>query len=338
MRILVTGGAGYIGSHTCLELLKATHDLHVVDNLENGNVEALERVKRLSNRFLDFTKCDVRDLTMLTKVFDDFKPEAVIHLAGLKAVSESVLRPALYYDVNVGGTAVLLQVMETHGCENIVFSSSATVYGDPEYLPCDENHPLSPINPYGRTKLISEKLLQDWANAITGRSAVSLRYFNPVGADISGKIGEAPNCVPNNLMPLIAQAASGQSEVLNIFGSDYKTVDGTGVRDYIHVTDLALSHMKAVEQISKFEGFDVFNVGVGKGYSVLELVREFEKQSGQDVKYNLAPRRTGDAAAVWADVSKAKDCLGFVAKRGIEMICEDTWRWKKENPKGYSLK
>lgn len=336
LKVLVTGGAGYIGSHTCLALLRKGYDVQVVDNLENGNTEALTRVKRLSNSDLAFTECDVRNVSLLDKVFKEFQPDAVIHFAGLKAVGESSAKPALYYDVNIGGTATLLSAMERAGCENIVFSSSATVYGEPQYLPCDENHPLSPINPYGRTKLIGENLLQDWSYAKPkSRNAVALRYFNPVGADPSGKIGEDPNDVPNNLMPFVAQVAVGRRDYLQIFGSDYNTVDGTGVRDYIHVVDLARSHVAAVDHIQELGPFEAINVGTGNGISVIEMVREFEKQSGKTVKCQIAPRRLGDAAEVWADVSKAKRMLGFQAKFGVSEMCRDTWRWQSANPNGY---
>ena len=263
MKVLVTGGAGYIGSHTCLKLLRSGHQVSVVDSLYNGSEEALKRVQRLSNRTLEFSQCDVRDAQALNRVFDKYKPNAVIHFAGLKAVGESVVEPARYYDVNIGGTATLLRVMERAGCAKIVFSSSATVYGEPQYLPCDENHPLNPINPYGRTKLIGENLLQDWSSAKQGRHAVALRYFNPVGADASGLIGEDPNGIPNNLMPFISQVAVGRRDCLQVFGDDYDTLDGTGVRDYIHVVDLAKAHIAALEQIEILEPFEVINIGTG---------------------------------------------------------------------------
>ena len=336
MKVLVTGGAGYIGSHTCLELLRAGYDVQVVDNLNNGNIQALTRVKRLSNRDLAFTECDIRDVNLLDKVFGEFQPDAVIHFAGLKAVGESSKLPAMYYDVNVGGTAILLDAMERVGCDNIVFSSSATVYGEPQYLPCDENHPLSPINPYGRTKLIGESLLQDWCCAKSkSRNAVALRYFNPVGADPSGEIGEDPNDVPNNLMPFIAQVAAGRRDYLQIFGNDYDTIDGTGVRDYIHVVDLAHSHVAALEHIRELGPFEVLNIGTGSGFSVMQMVHEFEKQSGSQIMYEFTSRRPGDAAEVWADVSKAKEKIGFKAGLGAPEMCRDTWRWQSANPNGY---
>ena len=338
MKVLVTGGAGYIGSHTCLELLRSGHDVSVVDNLDNGSEEALVRVQRLSNRTLLFGRCDVRDAQALDGIFDQFEPDAVIHFAGLKAVGDSVAEPARYYDVNVGGTAILLGAMERAGCANIVFSSSATVYGEPEYFPCDENHPLSPINPYGRTKLMGENLLEDWSSAKHSRHAVALRYFNPVGADTSGMIGEDPNGIPNNLMPFISQVAVGRRECLQVCGDDYDTLDGTGLRDYIHVLDLARAHIAAVEQINTLEPFEVINIGTGKGLSVLQMVKEFEKQSGKTVRYQISQRRPGDVPAVWADASKAIDKIGFKATRGIVEMCQDTWRWQSANPTGYTEK
>lgn len=338
MKVLVTGGAGYIGSHTCLELLRSGHKVYVVDNLYNGSMEALKRIQRLSTRRLEFKYCDVRDSDVLDEIFNQFKPDAVVHFAGLKAVAESVAEPARYYDVNVGGTATLLGSMERANCANIVFSSSATVYGEPQYLPCDENHPLSPINPYGRTKLIGENLLQDWSNAKQGRHAVALRYFNPIGAEASGLIGEDPNGTPSNLMPFISQVAVGHRECLQIFGNDYDTIDGTGVRDYIHVVDLAQAHVAAVEQLETLDAFEVINIGTGKGISVLQMIKEFEKQSGRVVSYQIGPRRSGDAPAVWADASKAMNKIGFKATHGIVRMCQDTWRWQNANPKGYTKK
>ena len=335
MKILVTGGAGYIGSQTCLQLLRSGHEVLVLDSLDNGSEEALTRVQRLSNRTLVFSQSDVRDADALNRIFDEFKPYAVIHFAGLKAVGESVAEPARYYDVNVGGTATLLGAMERGGCTNIVFSSSATVYGEPQYLPCDEKHPLSPINPYGRTKLMGEKLLEDWSSAKHGRCAVALRYFNPVGADASGLIGEDPKDTPNNLMPFLSQVAVGRRDCLQVFGNDYDTIDGTGVRDYIHVVDLARAHIAAVEQIETLDSFEVINVGTGMGFSVLQMIKEFEKQSGKTIRYKISQRRLGDAPAVWAGVSKAIDKIGFKATRGIVEMCQDTWRWQSTNPMGY---
>ena len=338
MKVLVTGGAGYIGSHTCLELLRSGHEVSVVDSLYNGSEEALTRVQRLSNRTLESSQCDVRDADALDRIFDQFKPDAVIHFAGLKAVGESVADPSRYYDVNVGGTAVLLGAMERSGCANIVFSSSATVYGEPQYLPCDENHPLDPINPYGRTKLMGENMLKDWSSAKQGRHAVALRYFNPVGADASGLIGEDPNGVPNNLMPFISQVAVGRRDFLQVFGDDYDTIDGTEVRDYIHAVDLAQAHLASMEQIDTLKPFEVVNIGTGKGLSVLQMVQKFEKQSGKKVAYQVGKRRPGDAPAVCADATKAINKIGFKATRGIVKMCQDTWRWQGVSPTGYSEK
>jgi UDP-glucose 4-epimerase len=338
MKVLVTGGAGYIGSHTCLELLKSGHQVSVVDSLYNGSKEALTRVQRLSDRTLAFSQCDVRDASALARIFDKFKPDAVIHLAGLKAVAESIVEPERYYDFNVGGTATLLGAMERSGCGNIVFSSSATVYGDPQYLPCDENHPLEPINPYGRTKLMIEILLDDWSSAKQSRHAVALRYFNPVGADASGLIGEDPNGIPDNLMPFISQVAVGRRECLQVFGDDYETIDGTGVRDYIHVVDLAQAHVDAVEKINTLSAFETINIGTGEGLSILQMVKEFERQSGKSVRYQISQRRPGDSPAVWAEISKALDKIGFRATRGIAEMCLDTWRWQSLNPMGYREK
>ena len=310
--------------------------MHVIDNLDNGSVEALARVRRITNGNLAFTECDVRDANLLDTVFAKFQPDAIIHFAGLKAVGESTTKPAIYYDVNVGGTAVLLGAMERACCNNIVFSSSATVYGAPQYLPCDEDHPLNPINPYGRTKLIGENLLQDWCSVKSkSRHAVALRYFNPVGADPSGEIGEDPNNVPNNLMPFVAQVAVGRRDYLQVFGNDYQTVDGTGVRDYIHVADLARAHVASVDQIRELRAFEAVNIGTGNGISVLQMVSEFEQQSSNKINYQIGPRRPGDAAEVWADVSKAKRVLGFQAEFGVSEMCRDTWRWQSANPNGY---
>ena len=337
MRVLVTGGAGYIGSHTCLELLRAGHVVYVVDSLYNGHVEAIKRVGRLSNRELGFSKCDIRDAAALDRVFTEFKPEAVVHFAGLKAVGESVAVPARYYDVNVGGTAVLLGAMERAQCETIVFSSSATVYGEPEYLPYDEAHPTKPVNPYGRTKLASEELLRDWSGAISGRHAVALRYFNPVGADFSGEIGEDPNGVPNNLMPFVAQVAVGRRDVLQVYGDDYETRDGTGERDYIHVTDLALAHVAALERIEGLSPFEAINVGSGAGTSVMELVKEFRSVSGAEVAIQVVGRRSGDLPAFWADAKLAKLKLRWEVSSTLHDMCLDTWRWQSKNPSGFRV-
>ena len=334
MRVLVTGGAGYIGSHTCVELLKAGHEVFVIDNLSNGHEAALDRIRLITNCELQFMNADIRDSNALDKIFKTFKPEAVIHFAGLKAVGESVANPLKYYEVNVGGSISLLRAMSKAECNNIVFSSSATVYGKPHYLPYDEEHPTNPVNPYGRTKLMIENIIQDWTKVDSKRNGTVLRYFNPVGAHESGQIGEEPIGVPNNLMPYIAQVADGRREHLNIFGSDYETADGTGARDYIHVVDLALAHIGALNQ-SKLDKFEILNIGGGIGTTVLELVSKFEETSGVTIKLKYSPRRDGDLAAFWADSSKAFEKTSWKPERNIKKICEDTWRWHKLNPTGY---
>ena len=336
MKVLVTGGAGYIGSHTCLELLRADHEVLVIDDLSNGNMQALDAVQRLSNRSILFRRCDIREQALIDQVFSDFEPEVVVHFAGLKSVSESVVEPLKYYDVNLGGTAIILSAMEKSGCENIVFSSSATVYGEPSYMPCDEDHPLSPINPYGRSKHMCEQLLRDWSLAKEERKVVALRYFNPVGAHPTGLIGEDPSGTPNNLMPLVLQVASGKRTHLQVFGSNYDTLDGTGVRDYVHVVDLAKAHVVAVEKISSLLSFEAFNIGTGQGTSVLQLVHEFERQSEKTVNYEFAPVRNGDVPAIWADVERAAVKLGFKTQFNLADMCRDTWQWRINNPNGYT--
>ena len=337
MKVLVTGGAGYIGSHTCLELLESGHDVFVIDNLCNGNSLALDRVEQISNHEIGFIEADIRDNDALDRGFDIFGPEVVIHLAGLKAINESVMSPLHYYDVNVGGTISLLEAMDRHGCENIVFSSSATVYGDPDYLPYDELHQTCPVNPYGRTKLMAENILHDWTSAISSppRRAISLRYFNPVGAHESGQIGEHPLGVPTNLMPYMAQVATGRLDYLKVFGSDYETRDGTGVRDYIHVVDLARAHLAAIEQPALSASFEVINLGSGCGTTVLELLNALEVASNKQIKYKFTDRRPGDLASSWADPSKSAVRLNWKTFRGIDEMCVDTWRWQKNNPTGY---
>jgi UDP-glucose 4-epimerase len=336
MRVLVTGGAGYIGSHTCVELLEVGHEIFVVDNLCNGHEAALERVRGITNRELQFTNADIRDANALENIFNTFKPEAVIHFAGLKAVGESVANPLKYYEVNVGGSVSLLSAMSKAECNNIVFSSSATVYGKPKYLPYDEDHPTNPVNPYGRSKLIIENIINDWTKVDTKRKGTVLRYFNPVGAHESGQIGEEPIGIPNNLMPFIAQVADGRRDNLNIYGNDYDTSDGTGARDYIHVVDLALAHTSALNK-NKLDRFEVLNIGAGKSTTVLELVSKFEEISGVRIKFEYLPRREGDLAAFWADSSKAFETMSWKIERNIKNICEDTWRWHKLNPTGYGV-
>jgi UDP-glucose 4-epimerase len=336
MRVLVTGGAGYIGSHTCVELLNAGHEVFVIDNLCNGHEAALERVRGITNCELQSTNADIRDANALDNIFNTFKPEAVIHFAGLKAVGESVANPLKYYEVNVGGSISLLSAMSKAECNTIVFSSSATVYGDPQYLPHDEEHPTNPVNPYGRSKLIIENMIKDWTKVEIKRKGIILRYFNPVGAHESGQIGEDPIGIPNNLMPYIAQVADGRRQYLNIFGSDYETTDGTGARDYIHVVDLALAHTSALNK-NKLDRFEVLNIGVGKSTTVLELVSKFEDISGVPIEFKYLPRREGDLAAFWADSSKALEVMSWKTERNIKNICEDTWRWHKLNPTGYGI-
>ena len=315
---------------TCVEFLEAGHEVFVIDNLCNGHKAALERVRCITNRELQFTNADIRDRNALNNIFNTFKPEAVIHFAGVKAVGESTADPIKYYDVNVGGSISLLTAMSKVGCNNIVFSSSATVYGKPQNLPYDEEHPTYPVNPYGRTKLIIENLISDWTKVDIKRKGTILRYFNPVGAHESGQIGEEPLGIPNNLMPFIAQVADGRREYLNIFGSDYDTTDGTGARDYIHVVDLSLAHTSVLNQ-NKLDRFEVLNVGVGKSTTVLELVNKFEDISGSPIKFKYSPRRNGDLAAFWANSSKLSEKMGWKPERNIKKICEDTWRWQKRN-------
>ena len=335
MRILVTGGAGYIGSHTIVELLHANHEVLVLDNLSNGHLDALNRVKLITNREVGFVEADIRDAGKLSEEFGSFKPEGVVHFAGLKAVGESVENPLIYYDNNVTGSVNLLSAMSKYGCSKIVFSSSATVYGDPQYLPYDEAHPLNPVNPYGRTKLMVEGIIADWCAADSSRSAVTLRYFNPVGAHVSGMIGEDPRGVPNNLMPFIAQVAVGRRESLKVFGGDYDTIDGTGARDYIHVVDLARAHVSAVAHMEHRSGFEAINVGTGSAVTVLELVKAFERASGCKVPYELVGRRTGDLPAFWADAERAKAILKWVPRHTVDDMCKDTWNWQSQNIVGF---
>ena len=336
LKVLVTGGAGYIGSHTCVELLEAGHEVFVVDNLCNGHESALDRVQSITNCELQFMNADIRDSSVLDKIFNEFKPEAVIHFAGLKAVGESVADPIRYYDVNVGGSISLLNAMSKAGCNNIVFSSSATVYGNPQYLPYDEEHPTNPINPYGRTKLMIENIISDWTKVDLNRKGTVLRYFNPVGAHESGQIGEEPIGVPNNLMPYIAQVADGRRKYLNIYGNDYETADGTGERDYIHVVDLANAHLSAINS-KILDNFEVLNIGNGRSSTVLELIKSFEEVCGKAIEYKYSPRRDGDIASSWANTSKAFTKISWQPERNIKKICEDTWRWHKPNPTGYGI-
>jgi UDP-glucose 4-epimerase len=333
--ILVTGGAGYIGSHTCIELHNSGDDFVVFDNLSNSSQESLKRVGEIIGQEVKFVKGDIRNPKDLQSVFDRYDIDSVIHFAGLKAVGESVEKPLEYYDNNIVGTLRLCEVMQKNNCKKIVFSSSATVYGDPHTTPIEEDFPLSATNPYGRTKLFIEEILRDLHISDNEWKIVLLRYFNPVGAHKSGKIGEDPNGIPNNLMPFIAQTAVGKREYLSVFGDDYNTHDGTGVRDYIHVVDLANGHVKAIEKLENLDGLLAVNLGTGNGYSVLDMVKAFEKASGKKVAYKIAPRRSGDIAKCFADPSYAKSVLGWEAKRGVDEMCEDSWRWQSQNPNGY---
>ena len=333
--ILVTGGAGYIGSHTCVELLDAGHDVTVFDNFCNSQPEALARVQRITGKRPALIQGDVRERAALVAALRDSGATSVIHFAGLKAVGESVQNPLAYYDNNVVGTVQLLEAMTECGVKTLVFSSSATVYGDPQRLPLTEDHPLSATNPYGQTKLVIESMLRDlYRSDATWRIAI-LRYFNPVGAHESGLIGEDPQGTPNNLLPFVAQVAVGRREFLNVWGNDYATPDGTGVRDYIHVVDLALGHLKALERLQKQAQCLAVNLGTGVGYSVLDMVHAFEKASGKPVPFRVAPRRAGDVAACYADPAQAWALLGWRAQRGLEAMCADAWRWQSGNPNGY---
>lgn len=335
MNILVTGGAGYIGSHTCLELLNANYEVIVVDNLDNSKKEAVRRVEKITGRKLSFYKLDLLNKSDLEEVFEKHAIDSVIHFAGYKAVGESVEKPLAYYHNNITGTLHLCEVMQAAGVRNLVFSSSATVYGDPESVPIKEDFPLSATNPYGRTKLFIEEILRDLNTAETDWNIALLRYFNPVGAHASGKIGEDPNDIPNNLMPYISQVAVGKLEQLSIFGDDYPTKDGTGVRDYIHVVDLAIGHLKALEKLEEDPGLLTYNLGTGEGYSVLEVVKAFEKATGQEIPYQITGRRAGDIAECYADPSKARRELGWQAERNLEDMCRDVWKWQSQNPNGY---
>jgi UDP-glucose 4-epimerase len=335
MKILVTGGAGYIGSHTCLELLKAGHEIVVVDNLSNSKEEPLRRVQKITGEKLAFHQVDLLDRQALEDVFTRHPIQAVIHFAGLKAVGESVNIPLRYYHNNITGTLILCEVMKAHGVRNIVFSSSATVYGDPQTMPILENFPLSATNPYGRSKLMIEDILRDLYIADYTWNIAILRYFNPVGAHASGQIGEDPNGIPNNLVPYIAQVAVGKLPYLRVFGNDYPTPDGTGIRDYIHVVDLALGHLKALDRLAANPGVVTYNLGTGRGTSVMEMLSAFERAAGKKIPYQVVERRPGDVPTSYADPSKAERELGWKAIRSTDEMCADTWRWQSLNPQGY---
>ncbi|MDO4284087.1 MAG: UDP-glucose 4-epimerase GalE [Eubacteriales bacterium] len=336
MKILVTGGAGFIGSHTVVELQNAGYDAVVVDNLVNASPKVIARVEAITGKKIPFYEADIRDREALEKIFEQEKPDAVIHFAGLKAVGESVGLPWEYYENNVSGTLTLLDVMRKNGCKNIIFSSSATVYGDPAFVPITEECPKGTCtNPYGWTKWMLEQILTDLQFADKEWNVVLLRYFNPIGAHKSGTIGENPNGVPNNLMPYITQVAVGKLPQLHVYGDDYDTHDGTGVRDYIHVVDLALGHVKALKKLEPGSGLNIYNLGTGVGYSVLDIVKNFEEATGKKIPYVIDPRRAGDIATCYSSAKKAQEELGWEAQYGIKEMCEDSWRWQSMNPNGY---
>lgn len=333
--VLVTGGAGFIGSHTSVELLNAGYDIIILDNFVNSKPESLKRIKELTGKDFKFYQADIRDEEAMTKVFAENKIDAVIHFAGLKSVPQSVKEPLNYYDNNIAGTVCLCRVMDKVGCKKLVFSSSATVYGSKNPSPLREDMPTGgTTNPYGTTKYFIEQILQDLCISDSEWGVSILRYFNPIGAHKSGRIGEDPNGIPGNLMPYITQVAIGKLECLNVCGNDYPTPDGTGVRDYIHVVDLAIGHIKALDRLLKVKGCEVYNLGTGKGYSVLDVVKAFEKASGIKINYRIAPRRAGDVACCYADATKAKEVLGWQAQYDIDDMCADSWRWQSQNPNG----
>lgn len=336
MAILITGGAGYIGSHTVLELLELGNEVIIVDNLSNSSKESLKRVESITGKKPIFYELDLLNKSALDEVFNSHSIDSVIHFAGYKAVGESVQKPMMYYQNNIDSTLVLCEIMNKHGVKNLVFSSSATVYGDPETVPITEQSPLSATNPYGRTKLFIEYILKDLYTSDKSWNIALLRYFNPVGAHKSGLIGEDPNDIPNNLMPFVSQVAVGKLKELSVFGDDYSTPDGTGVRDYIHVVDLAIGHLKAIEKLRSNPGLVIYNLGTGKGTSVLDMINAFENASNKKVAYKIAPRRPGDIATCYADPEKAESELGWKAARGIQEMCEDAWKWQSENPNGYN--
>ncbi len=337
MKILVTGGAGYIGSHTCVELLNAGYDVVIVDNLDNSNRKAVDRIEQITGKEVTFYERDIRDKEAMHEIFALEKPKCVIHFAGLKAVGESVQKPLEYYENNINGTLVMLDAMRKNGCKNIIFSSSATVYGDPAFIPITEECPKgSPTNPYGWTKSMLEQILTDLHTSDPEWNVILLRYFNPIGAHKSGLIGEDPKGIPNNLLPYVAQVAIGKLKCLGVFGNDYDTPDGTGVRDYIHVVDLAVGHVKAIDKIKENPGVKIYNLGTGKGYSVLDIVKAYSKACGHDIPYEIKPRRAGDIATCYADASLARKELGWEAEYGIDEMCADSWRWQSMNPNGYN--
>jgi UDP-glucose 4-epimerase len=336
MRVLVTGGAGYIGSHTCVELLSAGHEVIIVDNLCNSKQMVLDRIKKITNEDITFYKIDITDRDEMEKIFISEKIDVVIHFAGLKAVGESVTIPLKYYYNNLTGTLILCELMQKYGVKNLVFSSSATVYGDPVSVPISEEFSLSCTNPYGRTKLMIEDILRDLYISDNTWNIAILRYFNPIGAHVSGLIGENPNGIPNNLVPYITQVAVGKLKELNVYGNDYDTIDGTGVRDYIHIVDLAKGHLKALDKlVAEHVGVREYNLGTGSGYSVLQVVKAFERACGKEIPYKIVDRRPGDIAACYAKTDRAKNELGWEAEKGIDEMCQDSWRWQSLNPDGY---
>lgn len=336
MRILVTGGAGYIGSHTCVELLENGYEVVVVDNLYNASEKSLDRIREITGKELAFYQADIQDASAMQDIFDKEAVDCVIHFAGLKAVGESVAKPLEYYQNNIAGTLVLCDAMRKHGVKNIIFSSSATVYGDPAFIPITEECPKgTPTNPYGWTKHMIEQILTDFHTADSEWNVILLRYFNPIGAHKSGLIGEDPKGIPNNLLPYVSQVAIGKLSCLGVFGDDYDTHDGTGVRDYIHVVDLARGHVKAIDKLKENPGVKIYNLGTGKGYSVLDVVKAFEKACGHEIAYEIKPRRAGDIATCYSDATLAKKELGWTAEYGIDEMCSDSWRWQSMNPNGY---
>ncbi len=337
MRILVTGGTGFIGSHTCVELLNAGYDVVIADNLYNSKAMVVDRIETITGRRPAFYPIDVTDRQALTALFEKESIDAVIHFAGYKAVGESTRKPIEYYHNNLESTLTLCDVMRAHGCKKIVFSSSATVYGDPAFVPITEECPKGiTTNPYGETKAMQERILTDIWKADNEWRVMLLRYFNPIGAHESGLIGEDPKGIPNNLLPYVAQVASGKLEKVHVFGNDYDTPDGTGIRDYIHVVDLARGHVKAIEGMERLEGVNIFNLGTGNGYSVLDIIRAFSKACGRELPYVIDPRRPGDIAVCYSDPSKARDVLGWTAEKNLEDMCRDGWRWQSQNPEGYT--
>lgn len=334
-RLLITGGAGYIGSHTLLALLNCGAEPLVIDNFSNSTPLALERIAALAGRDFPHIALDLRDGEALRDVMQTFRPEAIVHFAGAKAVEESVRMPLFYYDNNVNASIRLLEAMDAVGCDRILFSSSATVYGQAQYLPFDEAHPVSPTNPYGRTKAITEDILRDWVAVSPSRAAISLRYFNPVGAHASGRIGEDPRGIPNNLMPYVARVAAGILQEIAVFGNDFDTRDGSGERDYIHVDDLATGHVAALRHLSKAQGYDLFNLGTGRGVTVLELISAFSRSAGRQLPYRITGRRPGDTAVSIADVGRAERVLEWKARHDLQSACDSAWRWQNSNPHGY---